>query len=225
MRQIFLDTETTGLELSNGHRLIEIGAVELLNRQASNNKFHSYLNPSRDVDSAAYEVHGISSEFLKDKPVFSDIAQNLIAFIASTEVIIHNASFDVGFINHELQLAGLAPLEHHASKITDSLMLARHMRPGQSNSLEALCRHFNINLEQRKHHGALIDAQLLREVYLALTRGQNNLAIGSETEAFVPPVSATGGLPPIHVLAATAEELSRHQSYLDELKNSLWHQL
>ncbi len=180
-RQIILDTETTGLELADGHRIIEIGCVEIRNRRKSEREFHQYVNPDRPIEDGAFEVHGISNEFLKDKPNFSDIAQDLIEFIRDSEVIIHNAPFDVAFINAELKLLGKewGRLEDYCS-ITDTLVMARELHPGQKNSLDALCSRYQIDNAQRDLHGALLDAQILLDVYLAMTGGQGLLSLEDE---------------------------------------------
>ena len=172
MRQIFLDTETTGLDPNQGHRIIEIAAVEMNNRQLTTNYYHSYLNPGRNIDPAAQEVHGITLEFLQDKPTFKDIAADFLSFIKDSEIIIHNAPFDVGFLNMELGKISFDELEMHSVSIFDSLKLAKEIRPGQRNNLDALCRSYNIDNTSRSFHGALLDAQLLGDVYIAMTRGQ-----------------------------------------------------
>ena len=168
MRQIVLDTETTGLDPHKGHRIIEIGCVELIDRKRTGNELHQYLQPDRKIDAGAIEVHGITNEFLQDKPHFSDIVDDFLAYIKDSELIIHNAPFDVGFIDKELSL--ISPELGDTKKycqVVDSLVMARRMRPGQKNSLDALCRHFNIDNSTRELHGALLDAELLAEVYLA----------------------------------------------------------
>ena len=218
-RQIFLDTETTGLYPDQGHRVIEIAAVEMVNRRLTNNHFHVYVNPEREIDRAAQEVHGITLEFLQDKPLFAAIADALTRFVQDAELIIHNAPFDVGFLNRELGLIGLQPITQFSANIIDTLKMAKDMRPGQRNNLDALCKHFGVDNAKRTLHGALLDAELLAEVYLAMTRGQDNLMMD-----FVPtptqqvqngqqhaPVS-------IKVLHADAEELAEHQQYLQNLK-------
>jgi len=183
MRQIFLDTETTGLYPDQGHRVIEIAAIETINRRPTGNHFHQYLNPEREIDAAAQEVHGITLEFLQDKPLFEAIADDFIHFVKDSELIIHNAPFDVGFLNSELGRLGLQPVHVFCDKITDTLKMAKDARPGQRNNLDALCRHFNIDNSRRTLHGALLDAELLAEVYMALTRGQDSLMIDLEHEA------------------------------------------
>ena len=177
MRQIFLDTETTGLDPNQGHRVIEIAAVEMNNRQLTNNRYHTYLNPERDIDSAAQEVHGITLDFLQDKPLFNDISNDFLSFIKDAEIIIHNAPFDVGFLNMELGKVSLSKLETYVSSIFDSLLLAKEIRPGQRNNLDALCKSYGIDNTSRTLHGALLDAQLLSDVYLAMTRGQEGFEI------------------------------------------------
>ncbi len=225
MRQIFLDTETTGLYHAQGHRVIEIAAVEVINRRLTKQHFHYYLNPERDIDQGAQEVHGISFEFLQDKPHFSDISEELIAFIADAELIMHNAPFDVGFLNCEFGLIEEKPVESIAAKITDTLKIAKEMRPGQRNSLDALCRHFGIDNSRRTLHGALLDAELLAEVYMAMTRGQDSLMMDLDK----PSQSSNGSTPqisqPLYVKLANEAEVSLHQTYLASLAKSgdcLW---
>ena len=177
MRKIFLDTETTGLDPNQGHRIIEIAAVEMNNRQLTTNYYHTYLNPGREIDPAAQEVHGITLDFLQDKPIFKDIAAEFLNFIKDSEIIIHNAPFDVGFLNMELGKISFDKLEAHSVSIFDSLKLAKEIRPGQRNNLDALCRSYNIDNTSRSFHGALLDAQLLGDVYIAMTRGQEAFSI------------------------------------------------
>lgn len=184
MRQVVLDTETTGLEPEAGHRIIEIGAVEIVGRRLTGRHFHQYLNPDRAIDEGAQAVHGLTAEFLADKPRFSDIAEPLQAFLSGAEVIIHNAPFDVGFLDAEWRRLGRGP-ENTASlcEITDSLTLARRLHPGQKNSLDALCRRYDIDNTERTLHGALLDAELLADVFLAMTGGQTALGLGAEDTA------------------------------------------
>jgi DNA polymerase-3 subunit epsilon len=177
MRLIVLDTETTGLSAENGDRIIEIGCVELLNRKITGNHFHHYLNPERDSHEDALKVHGISDEFLRDKPKFDTIAAAFLDFISGAQLIIHNAAFDVGFLNKELERANLGPLSGHISGITDTLSMAKEMYPGKRNSLDALCDRLGVDNASRTLHGALLDAELLADVYICLTRGQNALLI------------------------------------------------
>ena len=183
MRQIVLDTETTGLEPSDGHRIIEIGCVELVDRQLTGNTYHQYINPDRTIDAGAVEVHGITNESLADKPRFADVADEFLEFIRDSELVIHNAPFDVGFINHELSL-----LEESAGVVTDycmvldTLTLARRMHPGQRNNLDALCRRYEIDNSRRELHGALLDAEILADVYLIMTGGQVSLSLDSHVD-------------------------------------------
>jgi DNA polymerase-3 subunit epsilon len=182
MRQIFLDTETTGLSAENGDRIIEIGCVELLNRRLSGNDKHFYLNPERPNHPDAVRIHGLTDEFLADKPKFAQIVDELIDYVADAEVVIHNAAFDVGFLDEELRRLGRPPIAHVVGRITDSLVMAREMFPGKSNSLDALCRRLEVDNSNRTFHGALLDAGLLAEVYIRLTRGQDSLVIDTREE-------------------------------------------
>jgi DNA polymerase-3 subunit epsilon len=217
MRQVFLDTETTGLDPNQGHRIIEIAAVEFNNRQSTNKKYHSYINPEREIDAAAEEVHGLSLEFLQDKPFFQDVAQDFLNFIQGAELIIHNAPFDVGFINAELGRLGLAKLEDNEVHITDSLQFAKDLRPGQRNSLDALCRAYDIDNSERTLHGALLDAQLLGEVFIAMTRGQEAISMD-----FVEENSALTkkdiDFSKLKVIKATTSEVQAHESYLQRIQ-------
>lgn len=234
MRQIVLDTETTGLEAAQGHRVIEIGAVELIDRRLTGRHFHKYVNPQREIDDGAFEVHGLSNEFLADKPLFAAIADELMAFIQGAELIIHNASFDVGFLDHELSL--LSPSTRRVAtlcEITDSLALARHKHPGQKNDLDALCRRYQVDNSSRTLHGALLDAEILADVYLLLTGGQTGLFDSSEQGGEEPDVGAVetqtitvGERRPLVVIAPNREELAAHESLLDFIDSrgvgSLW---
>ena len=175
MRQIFLDTETTGLEHKLGHRVIEVGCVEMRNRRLTNRHFHRYINPERDIDAGALAVHGISLEFLQDKPKFADIAEEFLDFVRGAELIIHNASFDVGFLNAELALLAMAPIETVCRAVQDTLRMAKEMHPGKKNNLNALCERYGIDNSHRTLHGALLDSEILAEVYVAMTRGQESL--------------------------------------------------
>jgi DNA polymerase-3 subunit epsilon len=177
MRQIVLDTETTGLEVSQGHRIIELAAVEIVNRRPSGKQFHRYINPGRDIDLGAIEVHGLTLEFLADKPRFRDVAGEFLEFVRDAELIIHNAPFDVGFLDYELGLLDRPGIAQHCTPITDTLRMARELHPGKRNSLDALCERYAVDNSHRTLHGALLDAQLLAEVYLAMTRGQETLVI------------------------------------------------
>lgn len=183
MRQIVLDTETTGLEVNLGHRIIEVGCVELVNRRETGNHWHHYFNPEREIDAGAYEVHGISNEFLQDKPRFADLAEEFYEYVRGAELIIHNAAFDIGFLNHEFNLLAIpcAPLEEVCS-VLDTLALARQKHPGQKNNLDALCKRYEIDNSQRSLHGALLDARILADVYLAMTGGQTSLGLDAEQE-------------------------------------------
>ena len=183
MRQIFLDTETTGLDPTQGHRIIEIAAVEFNNRQPTSNTFHSYINPEREIDPAAQEVHGITLDFLSDKPFFKDVASDFVSFVKEAELVIHNAPFDVGFLNMELGKIGLDDLNNFCGDIVDSLVYAKDIRPGQRNSLDALCRAFSVDNSSRSVHGALLDAQLLGEVYIQMTRGQEAFEINFKEDS------------------------------------------
>ena len=219
MRHIFLDTETTGLYTNQGHRIIEIAAIEIVNRRPTNNSFHFYLNPDREIDPAAQEVHGITLDFLQDKPRFTEIASDFIKFIKDATLIIHNAPFDVGFINMEFGLIEKPPIEETVANIIDTLKMAKDMRPGQRNSLDALCRFYNIDNSQRSLHGALLDAQLLAEVYLAMTRGQEDLMIdfqynGSDVIGEKNAKRPTN----LFILKADDEELKKHEAYLNKMK-------
>lgn len=191
MRQIVLDTETTGLEIALGHRLAEIGAIELIDRRPTGRRFHCYLNPERDIDFAAQRVTGLTREFLADKPLFADVVDEFCAFVADAELLMHNAAFDEGFLNDELRRVGRQPLGS-ISRVTDTLQLARKRFPGQRNSLDALCKRFGVDHSMRGLHGALLDAQLLVEVYLALTSWQCELGLAAEVAAQSPTVEAAG---------------------------------
>ena len=181
MRQIVLDTETTGLEVSLGHRVIEIGCIELINRRVTGNHWHHYIKPDREIDSGAFEVHGISNDFLEDKPRFAELAEDFLKYVAGAELVIHNAPFDMGFLNYELSLLESAgdPLETRCG-VLDTLLLARQKHPGQKNNLDALCKRYDIDNSHRSLHGALLDARILAEVYLVMTGGQTSLGLEAE---------------------------------------------
>lgn len=224
MRQIVLDTETTGLEPEQGHRIIEIGCVELVDRRLTGNDYHQYLQPDRLIDEAAMEVHGITNEFLEDKPRTADIADDFIEYINGAELIIHNAPFDVGFINAELTLLGSGQQLSDFTSVIDSLEMARHMHPGQRNSLDALCKRYEIDNSQRELHGALLDARILAEVYLAMTGGQTSLVLGEEQadadgqmSIVHNPVSYTGSLT---VIKASGSDLEAHEKMLDTIEKN-----
>ncbi len=181
MRQIVLDTETTGLEPKEGHRIIEVGCVEMVDRQLTGNNFHQYLQPDREIDAEAIAVHGIDNEFLADKPRFADIAEDLVAYLEGAELIIHNAPFDIGFLDHELKKAGAKfKTMNEYCTVVDTLVMARDLFPGQRNSLDALCKRYFINNAHRTLHGALLDSEILSDVYLAMTGGQVDLLLGSK---------------------------------------------
>lgn len=221
MRQIFLDTETTGLYPDQGHRIIEIAAVEIFNRRPTQRHFHVYINPEREIDAGAQEVHGISLEFLQDKPLFSQVAEEFIDFVKGAELIIHNAPFDVGFLNMELSRLGMERLEHSVSTIVDTLKMAKEARPGQRNNLDALCRHFGIDNSKRTLHGALLDAELLAEVYIAMTRGQESLLMElSGAESQVSQAALNVDYTALKLLIADQEELAAHHQYIDSLAKS-----
>lgn len=216
MRQIFLDTETTGLSPANGDRIIEIGCVELVARKLTGNNKHFYLNPERDSHEDALKVHGISNEFLKDKPRFGVIAGELLAYLNGAEIIIHNAPFDVGFLNKELEICGQPPISAHVGKITDSLVMAKELYPGKRNSLDALCDRLEVDNSGRTLHGALLDAELLADVYINLTRGQNSLMMdaGTTTQSGMdsPAIDLSQFVLPL--LAANDDELDAHEKLL-----------
>ena len=219
MRQVFLDTETTGLFAEQGDRIIEIGCVEMVNRKLTGNKLHLYLNPERDSHEEALKVHGIHNEFLRDKPKFAAVAEEMLAFVQGAELIIHNAPFDVGFLNRELALLGKAPLHTYVSGVIDTLLMAKEMFPGKRNSLDALCARLGVDNSGRQLHGALLDAELLAEVYIHMTRGQDALLMDSASEAGAQSVTnrvdfATLVLP---VLAASEHELQAHAKVLAEI--------
>ncbi len=183
-RQIVLDTETTGLEPSQGHRIIEVGCVELVNRRLTGNTWHHYFNPEREIDAGAYAVHGLSNEFLADKPLFGDLADEFLDYIRGAELIIHNAPFDVGFLNHELSLLDPPrPRVEEVASVLDTLLMARQKHPGQKNTLDALCKRYEIDNSARTLHGALLDSEILAEVYLMMTGGQTRLMLDAEEEA------------------------------------------
>ena len=194
MRQIVLDTETTGLEPAAGHRIIEIGCVELVNRRPTQNRFHRYINPEREVDRGALEVHGLENDFLATQPKFADVASELVEFLSGSELVIHNADFDIEFLNHELKrLPGMPREIRDRCGVLDTLALARQLHPGQRNSLDALAKRYNVDNSKRELHGALLDAQILADIYLAMTGGQVSLSLESE---------------PAHAIAASTVELA-----------------
>jgi DNA polymerase III subunit epsilon len=231
-RQIVLDTETTGLNAAMGDRVIEIGCIEVLSRIPTDRHFHCYLNPERDIEEGAARVHGLTREFLADKPRFADIARAFVDYIQGAELIIHNADFDVGFLNMELAKAGLKKVTDYAAGVVDSLALARELHPGKKNSLDALCERYMVNNSHRTLHGALLDARLLAEVYLALTRGQDSLVMDLEQPGALAAAAAKFDASGLVVLRATAEELKSHEAVLDAIDKaakgaggSLWRKL
>ncbi len=223
MRQIVLDTETTGLEPSQGHRVIEIGCVELINRRLTGNNLHIYINPQREIDAGALEVHGISSDFLADKPLFTDIADTFIDFVKGAELVIHNAPFDIGFLNSELSdlNRGYKNMEDYC-KILDTLAMARKKHPGQKNNLDVLCKRYFVDNTQRELHGALLDAEILADVYLIMTGGQSSFALGNDSASEASVANKIKRLdnnrPPLKVIMATEEEEAAHQSRLESIR-------
>jgi DNA polymerase-3 subunit epsilon len=231
MRQIFLDTETTGLSAEGGDRVIELGCVELVNRKLTGNNLHFYFNPGRDSHEDALKVHGISNEFLRDKPKFASVVEEILNYVEGAEIIIHNAAFDIGFLNKELELAGQKPFTTYVEGVVDTLVMAKQMYPGKRNSLDALCERLGVDNSGRTLHGALLDAELLADVYINLTRGQEALLIDAGTEegqagseesidlsAFVLPV-----------LKANPQELAAHDQQMAQLDKAsggktLWRQ-
>lgn len=231
MRQVILDTETTGLQTELGHRIIEVGCVELFNRKFTGKTFHYYFNPEREVEEGALAVHGITNEFLKDKPLFKAIAPQLIEFISGAEIIIHNAPFDTAFINHELNLTNQnwKTLQEYC-RIFDTLVLARQMHAGQRNSLDALCKRYSVDNSNRDLHGALLDAHLLAQVYLAMTGGQGSLfevTPSEEKKSFTKVITEETQkvLRNLPVLMANSDELVEHEKWLQKMKekgNCIW---
>jgi DNA polymerase-3 subunit epsilon len=213
MRRVILDTETTGLDFCTGDRIVEIGCIEMFGRQRTGRQFHVWLNPGRVVGAGAVAIHGLTNEFLADKPSFAEIAGEFIEFVQGTEVIIHNAPFDTGFLDHELSLIGSPKISEFCAKVIDTLQMARNLRPGRKNNLDALCVEFGIDNSGRELHGALRDAELLVDVWLALTRGQETLVLDAETGTAKPQPVPTDRLPLI-VLQATDAELLEHQKVL-----------
>lgn len=219
MRQIFLDTETTGLEHKLGHRIIEIGGVEMRNRRLTHRHFHQYVNPERDIDEGALAVHGISLDFLQDKPRFAEVAAEFIDFVRGAELIIHNAPFDIGFLNAELARLDMAPIETVCHAIQDTLRMAKELFPGKRNNLDALCDRYGIDNSRRTLHGALLDAEILAEVYVAMTRGQESLIM--ELVDDTPAEISTSDLSAVttksgnrRVLRASPEEMAQHTELL-----------
>lgn len=227
MRQVILDTETTGLEHRLGDRVIEVGCVELVGRKLTGRRFHKYINPEREIDAGAQAVHGLTNEFLADKPLFAEIVDELVEFIQDAELIIHNAPFDVGFLNHEFGLLGLDSIETICAGVIDTLRKAREIRPGKRNSLDALCNEYGIDNSGRQLHGALLDAELLAEVYLAMTRGQESLVMELDAPAVAFQFAQNAQRGPLKVIRASAAELQDHERVMNEVEKetkgfSLW---
>lgn len=226
MRQIILDTETTGLETSEGHRIIEIGCVELVDRRPSQNHFHQYINPERDIEDGALEVHGISREFLLDKPVFADVVEDLLKFVEGSELIIHNAPFDVGFLDYELSLLGRADRVTDHASVLDTLEMARDLHPGQRNSLDALCKRYDVDNSSRTLHGALLDAEILADVYLAMTGGQSDLGLSfqaAESDEHHPGEAGFDNRPALLVMEANPEEVAAHLRRIKAIQEKSGH--
>ncbi|MDQ5879806.1 MAG: polymerase subunit epsilon [Pseudomonadota bacterium] len=215
MRQIFLDTETTGLEARLGHRIIELACVEMVNRRLTRRHLHYYVNPDRDIDEGALAVHGISREFLADKPRFGEVANEFLDFIRGAELVIHNAAFDVGFLDSELNMLGLATVSTVCANIRDTLKLARELHPGKKNNLNALCERYGVNNSHRTLHGALLDAEILADVYVAMTRGQESLMMDLAPQPSAQlQVTTDGTRKPSPVLRASEAELAEHARVL-----------
>jgi len=228
VRQVVLDTETTGLEWRDGDRVIEIGCVEIVDRKLTGNRFHCYLNPERPIGAGAQAIHGLTDEFLADKPKFAELADELNAFLAGAELIIHNAAFDVGFLDNEMALCDRGGLKTFCAGIVDTLKMARDLRPGKKNNLDALCAEFGVDNSGRQLHGALLDAELLAEVYLAMTRGQESLLMAFDTgvsDEIIGPTDVA-----IRVIPASPAELAEHERVLAEIDKeskgkTLWRHL
>ena len=231
-RQIVLDTETTGLNAKMGDRVIEIGCIELLSRNVTERSFQSYLNPEREIEEGAAKVHGLTAEFLADKPKFADVAKDFIEYVSGAELIIHNAAFDVEFLDQELSMAGLKKLSVYCPSVIDTLAMARELHPGKRNGLDALCERYGVHNSHRTMHGALLDARLLAEVYLALTRGQESLVMELEAPSDASVAAARIDAKKLTVLRATDVEADAHERILDaidkaakEKGGSLWRRL
>lgn len=220
LRQIVLDTETTGLNPRVGNRIIEIGCVELVNRKLTGNNFHRYINPERESEEGALAVHGLSTDFLRDKPLFSAISEEFLAYVRDAEVIIHNAPFDVAFLNAEFERLGLEKFDSYVDEVVDTLVQAKELHPGKRNSLDALCDRYEISNAHRKLHGALLDAELLADVFLAMSRGQNSFSIEIDetpNEQLAEQVSVDVGDLEVQLLLATAEEIAAHDAVLADI--------
>jgi DNA polymerase-3 subunit epsilon len=218
MRQVVLDTETTGLEAKEGHRIIEIGCIEIVGRRVTERRFHQYVNPERDSDEGALAVHGLTRHFLEDKPKFAEVVDDLLAFVKDAEVIIHTAAFDVEFLDAELGRLGRGRFADHCGRITDSLLLAREQNPGKRNSLDALCERHGVSNTHRTLHGALLDAGLLAEVFLAMTRGQDSLVIDVLADETLLANFGPVDMSQLMAVTAAADELSAHESLLDAIE-------
>ena len=219
MRQIILDTETTGLDPALGHRVLEIAGVEVVNRRLTGNNFHRYINPGRDSEDGALQIHGLTTEFLADKPRFGDIVAEFLDYVSGAELVIHNAAFDVAFLDYELRLLDRGPIAEHCPRVVDSLQLARDMHPGKRNGLDALCERYQVDHSARTMHDALLDAKLLAEVYLAMTRGQESLAMEIAAEAPGASAMAEAALLRMELLVVYASEgeLAAHARILSEI--------
>ena len=221
MRQVILDTETTGLEPTQGHKIIEIGCVEMINRRLTGKHFHAYINPQREIDDGAIEVHGITNEFLQDKPLFKDVVAEFLEYVKDAELVIHNAPFDIGFLDHELRSLGskLGKMGDYCT-VLDTLVLARQMHPGQKNSLDALCKRYFIDNSHRELHGALLDSEILAEVYLGMTGGQSDLTLSHKQDYLTAGRDNEGirrlpeNRPPFKIITADDTEVAAHQEYL-----------
>ena len=220
MRQIVLDTETTGLDIANNHRIIEIAGVELINRKLTKNSYQIYLNPERTVG-RSFQIHGLSDDFLSDKPLVIDVYQEFLEFIKDSELLIHNAEFDIGFLNHELKLAKLdLKIEDHVSKITDTLSIAREKHPGQRNSLEVLTDRYQITGYDRSYHGALIDSEILADVYLAMTGGQRDLGFDENSSKELQSKSSNSASNDFNLVSiqTSKDDANKHEMYLNSLR-------
>ena len=223
MRQVVLDTETTGLETAHGHRIIESGCVEMINRRLTGNNFHQYIQPEREIDDGAMEVHGITQEFLVDKPRFAEISNDLLAYLGDAELIIHNAPFDIGFLNYEFQMILGEQFDlTNQCEVLDTLAMARQMHPGVRNSLDALCKRYSVDNSGRELHGALLDSEILADVYLAMTGGQSSLSLDASEEVGRMKQSTINRIdsnrPALAVIKPSGTELSEHEKYLDRLE-------
>jgi len=225
MRQIVLDTETTGLDPAQGHKVIEIGCVELVNRKLTGNHFHVYINPLREIEAAALEIHGITNTFLADKPLFADVAESFVEFASGAELVIHNAPFDIGFLNHELAALkkGYKVMSDYCA-VLDTLVMARKKHPGQKNNLDALCKRYMVDNTQRELHGALLDAEILADVYLMMTGGQSSLSLGyeesSEQRSAQQLKRLSAERKALKIIRASDEELSAHELRLKEIDDT-----